>query len=154
MRRRYYEVRGLAWIHWQGSGQTKVLYVSIRLRSVRQYSPSVACSLITQQMKDMKVNKTMQNTTSLLTEWCGQQFREWQASFICILVFWSVLQIIDHGKESFLWETPNPARNGFKSRVCLLQQDGGKRSIYLALWLILQCFYVCRSTSIWPLCAA
>jgi len=46
MRRRYSKVSGLAWIYWQGPEKTEVLYISVRVRSVRQFSPFVACSLI------------------------------------------------------------------------------------------------------------
>lgn len=34
-----------------------------------------------------------------------------------------------YGKESFLCEIPNATKNDLKSRLCLLQQDGGKCSI-------------------------
>lgn len=34
-----------------------------------------------------------------------------------------------YGKESFLCEIPNATKNDLKSRLCLLQQDGGIPSI-------------------------
>lgn len=87
VRREYSEVRRLAGIYCQDPQQAEVSYISIRVFSVGQYSPFVVCSVILQQMKDMGVNKAMLESISTLTEWCGQQCGEWEASFLCPLFF-------------------------------------------------------------------
>lgn len=70
------------------------------------------------------------------------KFRKWQASFLCPLGFWGVLQVIDYGKDRFLSEIPNAAKSGLSSRSQLLQQAEGKCRMYLTakflvfLWML------------------
>lgn len=59
------------------------------------------------------------------------KFREWQGSFLCPLGFWGVLQVIDYGKDRFLCEISDAAKNGLNSRLQLLQQAVRKCSMYL-----------------------
>lgn len=59
------------------------------------------------------------------------KFKEWQPSFFAVFGFWGVLQVIDFGKNRFLCEIPNAAKNGLNSRLQLVQQALGRCSMYL-----------------------
>lgn len=59
------------------------------------------------------------------------KFREWRASFHCAPGFWGVLQVIDFGKNRFLCEISNAAKNCLNSALQLLWQAIGKFSMYL-----------------------